>query len=559
VPLRHRPHRVILVPLDDRPCSVKMPRLLARMVDYELVMPSLEVLGQFGTPGQPDHIAAWLLEQLGEPADCAILSLDMLAYGGLTASCTSGTRTQLALERLDILARIRAAAPSMPIFASSSIMRLSTTTSSDDTAQYWEALRRYAVTAGRAAETNDDPQLAAELERLERGLPAAILGEYSAIRARNHEVNLRAIHEVADGNIDFLLLGQDEGGRHGLHIGEQTALVADLDRLGLRERTLICSGIDEATELLLARFIHKHMEKVPLIRVIYSNPDDADMIPAEENRPFAEAVGALVEAVGAKLTSDRETADLTLVVNTPAPQPRAAYKAPGARRERSRELADFIDQIDMSGTGRGLAICDAAFPMGADDIFAETLLSSGITIPRLLSFAASGTASSALAKCLAHSSLRLIALQDKGAFDLAHAIGELSPMRYLALLNSLIDAEKAHIEFLFQCFIKDWLFQTRVRPRATAHVARLVRAAQFDLTACARYAEDIVHDRIAHAAADLWIESFLGRDCAEIGPDEYRSRLTLAELEETRARLPWRRLAEVDVDLEFGVQLDAEA
>jgi len=29
----------------------------------------------------------------------------------------------------------------------------------------------------------------------------------------------------------------------------------------------------------------------------------------------------------------------------------------------------------------------------------------------------------------------------------------------------------------------------------------------------------------------------------------------LAELEETRVRLPWRRLFEVDLDFEFGVQL----
>jgi hypothetical protein len=89
-------------------------------------------------------------------------------------------------------------------------------------------------------------------------------------------------------------------------------------------------------------------------------------------------------------------------------------------------------------------------------------------------------------------------------------------------------------------------------------VIRLVRAAVFDLANCHKHAEEVARDRLAHAAADLWIESFLGRDCAEIGTEAHRSRLTLAELEETRARLPWRRLNEVDVDLEFGVQLEAE-
>jgi len=40
--------------------------------------------------------------------------------------------------------------------------------------------------------------------------------------------------------------------------------------------------------------------------------------------------------------------------------------------------------------------------------------------------------------------------------------------------------------------------------------------------------------------------------------EPHRSSLMLAELEETRLRLPWRRLAEVEVGIEFGVELVAE-
>jgi hypothetical protein len=57
---------------------------------------------------------------------------------------------------------------------------------------------------------------------------------------------------------------------------------------------------------------------------------------------------------------------------------------------------------------------------------------------------------------------------------------------------------------------------------------------------------------------------FLGRQSVSIGTElrnhgsDSRSGLVLAELEETRVRLPWRRLFEVDLDLEFGVQMVAE-
>ena len=558
MPLRHRPHRVIYVPGDDRPCSVKLPRLLARMVDFELVMPPLELLGHSGAAGQSEAIATWLLEQLSEPADCAIVSLDMLAYGGLTASTTSATRTQLAQERLDILAQVRAAAPTMPIFGFASILRLSITTSSDETAQYREYLRRYAVTAARNAAEADAPQAALDLQRLEQTIPGAVLGEYLAIRARNHEVNLRVVCEAAEGNLDFLILAQDEADAQGLHLDEQRRLADAILENGSEERALICCSPDPAGMILLARFIHQHMGKVPQIRVIYSQPEDTEAIPPLESMPFDQSLAALVQAVGGKLTNRAKAADLTLVINTPASQPRAAYKAPSVRQERARRLGAFMAKVAASESERGIAVCDAAFAQGADDVFAEALVSSGIPLPRLISYAAADTASDALGKVLAHGTLRLIALQDKGAFNLAHAIGELSPMRYLALLNSLIDAEKAHIEFLFQRFVTDWLYQTRVRPRAAAHVSRLVRAAVCDLRDCYKHAEAVVHDRLTHAATDLWIESFLGNDCAEIGSDQFRSRLTLAELEETRVRLPWRRLAEVDVDVEFGMQLEAE-
>ena len=76
--LRHRAHRIIYVPLDDRPCNARFPGLLARMVDFELVMPPLELLGEARQEGEPDAIARWLLEP-HEQVDCAILSLDMLA------------------------------------------------------------------------------------------------------------------------------------------------------------------------------------------------------------------------------------------------------------------------------------------------------------------------------------------------------------------------------------------------------------------------------------------------------------------------------------------------
>jgi len=132
VSLRHRAHRVLYVPLDNRPCNAKLPGLLARMVDFELVMPPLDLLGEGRHEAQPERIAEWLLEPHGR-VDCAILSLDMLAYGGLVPSRTMGLSPDTALERLDVLAALREQLGESAIYAFNAIMRLSITADSPRT------------------------------------------------------------------------------------------------------------------------------------------------------------------------------------------------------------------------------------------------------------------------------------------------------------------------------------------------------------------------------------------------------------------------------------------
>jgi len=84
---------------------------------------------------------------------------------------------------------------------------------------------------------------------------------------------------------------------------------------------------------------------------------------------------------------------------------------------------------------------------------------------------------------------------------------------------------------------------------------KLLRTSIFDLQESTRAAEQMVGDMLTQAAADLWIEQFLGHQCVEIGPPGHRSGVLLAELEQTHVTLPWQRLFEVDLEFEFGVEL----
>ena len=552
--IRHRVHRIIYLPLDSRPCNVGHVQMLSRMVDYEFLMPPTELLGHYTTPGRVEEITEWLFREAASGIDSAILSLDMLAYGGLVASRSRDVRTALALERLDVLAELRQMLPEAAIYAHNTIMRLSITASSDEAAINWELLREYSEVKGRFEALGEDDDRR-QLEELEKQIPISVLGAYEACRERNHQVNRRAVEEAAGGHIDFLLLAQEDAAEYGPHVREQAQLRQLIERHGLGSRVRIHPGADELGQTLFARFVHEHMEKVPTAYVMYANPDDADNVATFEDRPFSETLAGQMETVGVERSDDPATADFVLAINPPVNGKRADYDEPEAAEARRAQAETFFETIATSMGDRRVAICDVAFPNGAEDCFAKVMLARQIPPRQMLAFTAWNTAANSVGSALAHASLRLIALQDKGAFDLANLLIDLTPMRYLQLLDTLIDSERAHINLLFYHVADDWLYQTRVRPQVTEHVVNMLRASVFNLADSEPRVQNMVSDLLVRAIADLWATYFLGRESVRIGPHEAATSLALAELEETRVTLPWGRLFEVDLQFKFGIEL----
>lgn len=553
MPLRHRQHRIALLPLDDRPCNAKFPRALARMVDYDTPTPPPHLLGRFQSPGNCEELGTWLQRTAGE-VDCAVVSLDMLAYGGLVASRTAATPLEVARRRLDVLRDIRQAHPDLSIYASSTIMRLSVTASSDCAARHGELVRRYSelISGSRSEEQQ------AELEEIEEELPPEVLGEYLAARARNHQLNCYAVELASEGVLDFLALTQEDAAPNGPHVEEQAALRSLIQEREVGDRVMIYPGADEAGMTLLVRFIHQHMLRTPTVAVVYSSEDGADRIAPFEDRPVRETVSAHIAATGLEEAVGPAAADICLFVSAPAAYSREEEGQDDERcLQRCSELEEFVESIGSQlQAERPTVVCDLAFPNGADPALTQ-LLFDNLEIHRLAAYAAWNTAGNSLGSALAHGAMRLIALQDKGAFDLAYHVGQLDTMRYLALLDSLIDSEKTHMEFLLTRFVDDWAYQALVRQRATEYVGERLRNSAFDLAEGAAEAEEFVRAQLAQIAHELYLEQFLGRRCVRVGTGDDSADLVLCELEDVQIRLPWGRLFEVDLDFDFGVQMVA--
>jgi hypothetical protein len=540
---------VLYVPLDDRPVNLTMPQLLAGIVDYDMVVPPRALLGSYNAPGKPEALADWLLAQTEQP-DCLILSLDMLLYGGLVASRQAAVPLEVARTRLEIVRKVRERFPQASLYVSSVLCRLDVPMSPEDRQRYGDGFYHYARLA-------DDKSASEEVRALLQSLPADLVERYRQVRRRNHMINRAAVELVAGGQVDFLVLAQDDADVRGFQAAEQKALHALIRKHKASSRVVLCAGADETGATLLSHFVHEHMEQRPRVAVLYLDPAGAQRVAPYEDRPFAENLAAQARVAGVELVEDAAEADMVLAVSPPVAGPREMTAACPEHAQRQQRLEQFAREIVGLSEKRGVAICDAALPNGAETALIEALQAAGLSWPRLLSYSAWNTAGNALGTALAHGTVRLIGLRDKAAFDLAQLVTSISPMRYFELLNSLIGAERAHLCLLLTRLVDDWLYQAQVRPVVKERLADMVTSASFELTEAYPRAEALVREMLTEAASSLWVEEFMGRRAGQIGPPGHRNALALAELQDTRVRLPWRRLFEVELEFDLGLELTA--
>ena len=242
---------LLLLPLDDRPVNLDFPVLLARGVGERLLTPPPALLGRFLTPGEPDALGEWLL-RAAENARALILSLDMLAYGGLVASRMPRVSVGDAIRRLALLREIRRRHPALHILAFNVIMRLTITGADAETRAAGRDIFRYSVLRDES-ERLGVAGAAAELRSVTARIPPALLQAYLQARARNHAVNRGALTLLREGVLDFLALVQEDTAPSGLHVCEQQALIALGARQCADERWRLYAGTDEAAQTLLAR------------------------------------------------------------------------------------------------------------------------------------------------------------------------------------------------------------------------------------------------------------------------------------------------------------------
>lgn len=468
--------KILLIPLDNRPPCLQFPVKMGLIADAQIVAPPVELLGKFTVAGKSDEIINWLKRQDLKSFDAAIVSIDMLAYGGLVAMRVHETDDATAMKRLEFLRQMRRLAPKMKIYGSSVIMRLAPTGTG--------ANESYRENLAKWAEISADPNLKNETAALERKIPAEALADYKAARGRDLKINQAAINLVRDKTIDYLILSQDDAKPKGVHVADRENLIALAKKLKLTERIAVQPGADEVSMLLLARALSDKYDFHPKIKAIYSSAEAAEKVMPFEDRPLNQTVSFDIKAIGARETDDEEAADLLFYVYGSRFETGKAKNFAGEIENRiNRNKQIIVADIDPKGDVQG---GDASFTA---ELERKNLL------PRVNGYAAWNTAGNTIGTALPQG-----------------AIFALSKAKLSGVNEAKTRILTAQNWFTFHRVLDDYYFHTIVRAKAKAFIAEnkwsALRLSDEATRAVENYSLDLLNKNFRELSDDYFNENF---------------------------------------------------
>lgn len=381
-----QPHlRVLLIPLDDRPPCLQFPQRMGQIGNVELVSPPRVLLGRFTQFGKSEEIIAWIGQQDLQKFDAAIVSMDMLAYGGLVASRVHATPMAQAMSRLEIVKELRKKSPKMKMYGSSVIMRLAPTADGKNEA-YREKLSKWAEISPYNEEKNNTTQL-------EKEIPAEALANYKQARERNLSLNRLAVELTKSNVFDYLILSQDDAKPRGIHVRDREALIELVNAEKLNEKVAVQPGADEVSMLLLARAVSDKYQYHPKVKAIYSTEAVANQVMPFEDRPLRKTVSFHLKAVGAQEVEDVRQAEIVFFVF-------ATRFEEGSAKKFANEMVDFM----KNNPKKGVIIADIdpkGDVQGGDILFTKTLIEYRI-FSKLYGYASWNTAGNVIGTALPH-------------------------------------------------------------------------------------------------------------------------------------------------------------
>lgn len=361
--------KVVLLPLDERPCNFDFPGFLYKGSDLKIVRP--EKLGNKKKPADMGMIEAFLKKECSD-ADFAVIAMDTLLYGGLIPSRLHHFKEEEVAGRLSLLRKIKEDHPKLKIYAFQCIMRCPRYSSSDEEPDYYEdcgmQIHKFGAVIHKEQLGIEDEDTVRR-EELLKEIPKAALEDYTQRRDFNLRQNLAVLQMAKDGVIDFLIIPQDDSAPYGYTAMDQKKVRAKITALELTEQVYVYPGADEIELTLLSRVYNTWRNRTPRVFVRYASVKAPFLVPLYEDRPLGETVKYHLMAAGCIQCFSDSDADFILALSAPAENMQEAAVQPveeGAYTVQ-RTLPEFVFGIEQDvKRGIPVTIGDNAYANGGE-------------------------------------------------------------------------------------------------------------------------------------------------------------------------------------------------
>ncbi len=442
--------RILYLPLDERPCNYLYPVRIAELLDdIEVVRPDIEHMGRKKKPADIEYLMSFL-EKEASSCDIAIISLDLLLYGGIVPSRLHNFTVDQAKERLHKLKDIKRNNPHLKIYANNLIMRVPDYNSSDEEPDYYEEygqdIYMYSCLTDKIQKGEATEEEKKLFEALKGKIPKEFIEDYVRRRKVNEAISEMAVEMVKDGVIDFLTILQEDCSVYGFFAITQRKLAALIRKYELWDQVYIHPGADEVGCTLMARAINKSRGWLPKVYIRYNSEIGSRTIPLYEDRPLCESIKSQVITAGGVIIHDESAADYILFVNAPADKMKESIHANDMydnSYERMRNIREMIEALQYYvAQNKPCAVADVAYANGGDGDLVK-LLSKKELYYKLYGYAGWNTCGNTLGTVIAHS---MIAVQGK-----------------------CLESPK-HQRFLLERFLEDWAYQSVFRSKITNEI-----------------------------------------------------------------------------------------
>lgn len=308
--------KILFIPHDNRPISMKQPAEVIEQLHYKVIMPPDELLSQ------PAELWQWL-EENASSASAAVVSSDALLYGGLFESRKHKIPVDKLNARVEKFKALRTKNPDLKIYVFGSLMRTPSFGTEGDIEEpdYYGKFGGDIFTLTALLDKQEDTALdikeLGQLYALTKKLPLEILSDWFERRAKNLSATKKLIAFANDGIVNCFVVGRDDNAPLSQTHRENRQLTAYIESLGVSNTVAQShAGIDEYAMLLLTRAVNDLRGVCPKVYVEFNRGVGAKTVPAYSDEELGISIDDEISLAGGIKVKNPARADFVLFVNT---------------------------------------------------------------------------------------------------------------------------------------------------------------------------------------------------------------------------------------------------